>query len=324
MSRLTDAMGLRHAGAYRINISALKQYQRCPYRWWAMYVMNRVPLITPAALDGGKIYHRAFERYEDHGEGHPLSLREALAAECADFREKMKLEPEACQPTLEKAVVTFEDVIEAMDLHEDRFEVSKVLEVEQAHEWYDDVTGIMWIGRPDKLAVTAGRLWHWQRRGLASNKNLRTYVRLQNRSYHEHLYAEMAVARYPKYRGKYGGTIFDLLSKKKFRTYVGTKREQTKTAEEMFYQQPMSIDLNSHLHYDVMGTMRDWGQQMVSALRAWDHDGTIPPPNDEQNGGFSGSSEDPYFKVLMGEATLDDPTIFKAREDQYADRAEEA
>lgn len=307
---------------YKINVSQIKQFSKCPYRWWAQYVINRVPLVTPAALDGGKIYHRAHERHEA-GRATGMSLREALAAECADFRAKIPTEPEVCHAMLEKAVVTFEDVIEAMDLHEDKFLIQKVLEVEVAHEWDDPVLqSVTWLGRPDKGIVSGSRLWHVQRRGLAASKNFATYVRLQKRSYHEHLYAEMFHAKYPQF--KVGGTVFDLLRKLKYRTNVGRSNEKVKTADEMFYQQIMTVNLKSDLHIDVMNTMRRYAAEMIEVRRAWEEDLVIPLPNDEENGGYSGSSEDPYFKVLIGETTLDDDTLFKDRQDQYAERTEEA
>jgi hypothetical protein len=302
---------------YRVNVSSVKQFYQCRFRWWCQFVMNRVPLVTPAALDGGKILHRAFERFEKG----TASLADSLAAECAEFRAKIPNEHPSCEFTLVKAVTTFEDLIEAMHLWEDKFPVQQVLEVEQAHQWLDpELEDVTWLLRPDKVVVAAGRLWHMQRRGLASSKNFLTYVRLQQRSYHEHLYAEVLAQEYEEYR--YGGTIFDLVRKLKFRTNVGKKNEQTKTADQMFYQQPLRISLKSGLHQSVMDSLRQHVVEMQRTIALWETAGLIPAPNEDQNGGYSGSVEDPYFKVLIGEAKLSDNTLFKDREDQYAEATE--
>jgi hypothetical protein len=302
---------------YRVNVSAVKQFMQCRFRWWAQFVMNRVPLVTPAALDGGKILHRAFERFEKG----TASLADSLAAECAEFRAKIPAEHPSCESTLVKAVTTFEDVIEAMHLWEDKFPVTRVLEVEKAHSWVDpELDDVEWLLRPDKVVVIGGRVWHQQRRGLAAQKNFATYVRLQNRSYHEHLYGEVLHLDYPDY--PYGGTVFDLLRKLKYRTNVGKKNEQVKTAEEMFCQIPMRVSLKNGLHGSVMASLRQHVEDMQECIRKWELRGIIPAPNEDQNGGYSGSSEDPYFRVLMGETTLDDDTLFKDRQDQYAEASE--
>jgi hypothetical protein len=319
-------------GDVRVNVSSVKQFMQCRFRWWAQFVMNRVPLVTPAALDGGKILHRAFERFEKG----TASLADSLAAECSEFRAQIPHEHPSCGPTLVKAVTTFEDVIEAMHLWEDKFDFDEVFEVEQAHEWQDpELEDVTWLLRPDKVVRADNLVWHVQRRGLAASKNFATYVRLQNRSYHEHLYATVLAEKYcgtdeytytsgngNKHHLKYAGTIFDLLRKLKFRTNVGKKNEQVKTAEEMFYQQPMWVNLRTPLHASVMMSLRQHVVEMQRCITLWRTEGLIPAPNEDQNGGYSGNSEDPYFRVLMGEVKLSDNTIFKDREDQYAEASE--
>jgi hypothetical protein len=90
----------------------------------------------------------------------------------------------------------------------------------------------------------------------------------------------------------------------------------------MFYQQPMGVNLRGGLHASVMMSLRQHVVEMKECISYWENDGLIPAPNEDQNGGYSGSSEDPYFKVLMGETSLDDDTLFKDRQDQYAEASE--
>lgn len=299
---------------YRVNVSSVRDWCQCRFRWWAKWVMNRVPVVVSPALDSGSLYHHAHELAYQYG-----NLRGALALVCRDFRMKIALAPEPARPNALEAVETMEDVVEAMDLWEDKFPVDKVLEVEKAHEWRDPVLpNVVWLLRPDRVVISGKKVWHYQRRALAASKKFSRYLRLAKRHYHEHLYGEVLRDLYCRRKYKYGGTVFDLLRKLKYRTNVGKKNEATKTAEEMFYQAPIVYDLDSPLHASVMHTLRGHVSEMIEARTQWEMMGRIPFPNDEMNGGINGNSEDPYFRVLIGEVKLDDDTVFKDREDTYA------
>ena len=304
----------------RVNVSSVQDFMQCRFRWWCRWVMNRVPVAESPALDAGKLLHRAFEFHERSGE----PLDKCLRDDCDTFRHKIPLQHPAAQPGLLKAVEMMEDLVEAMPLWRDKFKVTEVLEVEQAHEWDDpEVEDLTWLLRPDRVVVVGNRVWHQQRRGLAAGQNFGTYTRLALRHYHEHLYARVLQGQYCSPTRKYGGTIFDLVRKLKFRTNVGKKNEKTKTAEEMFYQQAVAYDLRSGLHRSVMNSLYSHVEEMRRVIRLWEEDDVVPAPNEKLNGGFSGSSEDPYFKVLIGEIELDDEDYFKEREDQYAGTPEE-
>jgi hypothetical protein len=277
--------------------------------------MNRVPVVSAPALDAGKLLHQAFELHEKTGD--PLDL--SLKACCLAFRTKIPDEHPAAHVNLYKSVETMEDLIEAMPLWKDKFPITEVLEVEQPSEWQDPVQlDVMWLVRPDKVIVLNKRIWHQQRRGLAASVNFGMYTRLAKRHYHEHLYGLVLSDKYKSRRLKYGGTLFDLTRKLKFRTNVGKKNEATKTAEEMFYQQPVTYDLKSPLHKSVMWALREHVRGMREVTRNWEEKQIIPAPNDKMNGGYGGNSEDPYFRVLIGEIGLDNDEVFKAREDTYA------
>lgn len=308
---------------YRVNVSSVQDFMQCRFRWWCKWVQNRVPVATSPALDAGRILHKAFERHAISS----WSLEAALREECRLFQEMIPTAHPAAQPGALKAVQVMEDLIEAMPLWKDKFPIDKVLEIEEPFE-YDDpfMDGVTWLGRPDRVVSASGRVWHFQRRGLAASINFGTYQRLQQRSYHEHLYAEALSQEYcsiPKRGSKkkrlvYGGTVFDLVRKLKFRTNVGKKNEETKTAGEMFNQFPMSVNLKSGLHASVMMALRQHVVDMRAVEAAWNGDERVPAPNEKMNGGYGGNSEDPYFRVLIGEVKLDDNEVFKDREDTYA------
>jgi hypothetical protein len=79
----------------------------------------------------------------------------------------------------------------------------------------------------------------------------------------------------------------------------------------------MSINLNGYLHRDVMDSMYQHVLDMIVTEDIYGITGKLPPPNEKLNGGFSGNSLDPYFRVLIGEIDLADDHWFKDREDTY-------
>lgn len=297
---------------YRVNVSSVQDFYRCRFRWWCKWVMNRVPVATSPALDAGKLLHVIFE---DHFKGQDLV--QAARSRCAEYRGMIVVAHPAARHGAEEAVQQIEDLIEAFPLWTDGVKVDEVLEVEEPFEWEDPkLPGVLWIGRPDNVIRTGHQAWHRQNRGLAAGKNFATYARLAERHYHEHLYGEVLSVKYDDL--DYGGTQFNLVRKLKFRTNVGKKNEKTKTAPEMFYQQFVSYSMKSPTHLSVMKSMRQHVVDMMAVEDRWNDIREIPGPNEDMNGGYSGNSEDPFFRLLIGEAKLSDDAIFKDREDPYA------
>lgn len=296
----------------KVNVSEVSSFMQCRFRWWCEYVMNRVPIATAPALDGGRLLHRIFERHFTQR----ITLLEAAIDEMEAYRRLMLDAPAAALPNAEKALRIIEDLAEALPLWEDKFQYDAVLEVEEAHEYPDPMLpGLIWQMTPDRVLLVGGDIVHEQNRGLAPGMNFATYKRLQNRSYHEHLYLEALAA---KHRRKVRGTVFNLVRKLKFRTNVGKRNEETKTANEMFWQGLLPVDLEGGLHRSVMMSLRQHAVDIIRAREMWERDSFIPAPNEKMNGGYSGNSEDPYFRVLMGEIRLEDDTYFKPRESRYS------
>jgi hypothetical protein len=214
---------------------------------------------------------------------------------------------------------------EPLSLWKDRYPFDKaVLEIESPFEFiHPREPQIMLRGRPDRVGIYAGRLYHVQNRSLAAGVNFPLYLELSKRSYHEHLYAEAIAKKYPDY--PYGGTFFNLYRKLKYRKKA-TKAQETKgepgeivhQISELFWQHPMGIDLESQLHKNVMGSILDHAVAMIDTEAAYKTHGIIPPPNEKLNGGPYGNTLDPYYRVLTGEIQLSDDTYFKNREDTYS------
>ena len=105
---------------------------------------------------------------------------------------------------------------------------------------------------------------------------------------------------------------------------MGKKNEAVKKYSDMFYQHPLVIDLTAPLHENVMLSLLTHINGMREVERDYRELGVVPAPNEKMNGGFSGSSIDPYFRVLTGQIELSDDTYFKDREDTYAPSDEQS
>lgn len=296
---------------YRVNVSSIQDFYQCRYRWVCKWVLNRVPRKEGPALTAGKLLHQIFE--EHFRKGTPLP-------EAADKLIREAIQAAFTLPEIEreyhtKALQQIVDLQEAFPLWEEKFSGIYTLAVEEPFELVlDRYPGVLWIGRPDREIGYNGMVWHWQNRGLDKGMNFPVYTELQKRSYHEHLYGE-AIAR--KHDLPLGGTFWNLVRKLKFRTNVGKSNEAVKTATDMFWQHPQSINLAGLLHRDVMDSMYEHVLAMMAVERAAREEYRLPAPNEKMNGGFGGKTPDPYFKVLVGEAELNDDSLFKDREDLY-------
>jgi hypothetical protein len=296
---------------YVVNVSSVQDFMQCRFRWVCRWVLNRVPRKEAPALTEGKILHLIFE---DYLTGRAPTMFDAVGARIAQAKH---------EGVNEKVIEGLVDRAEALVQWKDHFEWEiPVLEVEQPFEIahpMDDRYRIK--GRPDRRAVRDGLQWHVQNRGLAAQMNFGTYMELSTRHYHEHVYAVAGAEKYPQY--PVGGTFMNLVRKLKYRTNVGKKNEQVKTLDQMFFQHPMSIDLQSPLHKNVMHHLLEHMKEMKRVETAFRLHGVVPPANEKLNGGFNGSTIDPYFRVMCGKADLDDDRLFKERQDTYATPEEE-
>ena len=302
----------------KVNVSSIQSFMACRFRWWCEWVMNRTPRNTSPALTGGKIIHEIFEGHFQNGE----ALQTAANMAVTKYKRLLPALTDAELKNAEESIKIITDLDEAWPLWQDKFPFEKMLECEKPFEivipWL--AKDITWLGRPDYIGVCLGRIWHRQNRGLAAGMNFGTYLALAKRHYHEHLYAEYAAEEYKHLGLRYGGTVWNLVRKLKFRTNVGKKNEQTKTAEEMFFSQASPVNLKSPLHKAVMMAARDHVYEMDRVRREWDQESKIPPPNEKMNGGYGGNALDPYFLVLTGEIKLSDDKWFKDREDMYEEK----
>jgi len=300
-----------------VNVSEINEFANCRFRWWAKWIMGREPVHASVPLTFGTMLHTVFEDVHK-GDG---GFKEVIQSRRAAWHADAMVETDTFNMEVAlKSLTTLDDLTEALLLWKDQYEFDSDLEVEQPFE-YPLMDGVILRGRPDRVSVMLGSIWHVQHKGLAAGTHFGVYCDLAMRSYHEHSYAEALHLKYPDI--PYGGTVFDLIRKLKYRTYVGKKNEATKSYEEMFMQWPMAVGLDSPLHENVMSCIRGHVEEMIVAEDRYRQDAYIPKPNESANGGFFHNAPDPYFKVLVGEWELDDPRYFRERKDTYAPTEED-
>jgi hypothetical protein len=303
---------------YVVNITSVNDFAACRFRWLCKWVLNRVPIHDSVPLTVGQMGHIIFEDVHK-GLG---DFKGVIQSRRAEWHEQMILEADTFNhAVMQKAIQTLDDLTEALIQWKDGYEFEiPCLETECPFE-FDLMPGVVLRGRPDRVGVMEGALWHVQHKFLAGQTHFGVYLDLAKRNYHEHAYMEALHQKYPQY--EVGGTLFDLIRKLKYRTYVGKKNETTKTYEEMFMQFPMSIDLNSPLHQHVMESIKSHVMEMRMVEELYRMNGSIPAPNEGANGGYFHNQPDDFFRVLVGEIQLDDDRYFKPRVETYAVTEEE-
>jgi hypothetical protein len=302
---------------YIVNISSVNDFAACRFRWLCRWVLNRVSIHDSVPLAFGSLGHAIFEDVHK-GLG---SMKEVIQSRRAIAHEQMMSEMDSFNREVgQKAIQTLDDLTEALVLWKDGYEIESDLEIEQPFE-FELMPGVILRGRPDRVSVMDDSIWHIQHKFLAAGTHFGIFTDLAKRSYHEHSYLEALHLKYPKY--KVGGTLFDLIRKLKYRTNVGKKNEATKTYEEMFFQFPMAINLESPLHQHVMDSIRSHVVEMQLVEENYRVSGMIPAPNEGANAGYFHNKPDDYFRVLVGEIQLDDSRYFRERIDTYTQTEEE-
>ncbi len=299
---------------YKVNVSAIQEFMRCRYRWWAKYVMNWVPRAEALPLRFGNLLHDIFE------EAARIDISQAIEVVKDEWFGKAMDSTDAYErDSRMKAIEALDDLEEALALWKDTCDFENpFIEVENPFEIpHPNDSRIILQGRPDRVALMDGRLWHIQNRGLSPSVNFGVYLELAKRHYHEHLYAEALSYKYPDI--PYGGTVFNLVRKLKYRT----KNGKVKQLSEMFQQYSMVVSLKSELHKNIMNCILEYALSMQREEELYHEEKVIPLPNEYMNGGMYGNSPDIYFKTLIGEIELGDPRFFKKREDLYEPQTRE-
>lgn len=177
-----------------VTVSEMQDFLRCRWRWYARWVLNRVPRRWSEALILGTAVHDVFERY--------FSERMNLEQAWADVESMLVVDRQYSDPSravaATKAIKEFHAYRPQIVAFQEKFP-ARTLEVEEAFEMPLD-RGWVLRGRPDRPVEYKGRVYHQQHKTLAKNKNVATFSALIARSMHEGLYGGHLAEKYDEFR----------------------------------------------------------------------------------------------------------------------------
>lgn len=289
-----------------ISVSSIEDYQNDRLRWCYKWVENRVPRKVPSALVVGKLLHAAFEA---HFKNPNIPVYEAL---------EMLLPPPGTilDDKEQKEIDIARGLVEPLQFWRDQFPVTETLEVEQPFEFYL-TNGAKFQGRPDRVVVAYDKVFHMQHKSVGAGVKIDTYVQLATQRMHELLYGRYLLKKY-KDRGEYGGSIYNIVRKLKYRSKVVSKAEPKgkilHTPGEMLFQQAIPVDRETM--EQAFDEANELSVHMDRTMEMYLSDKLIPR-NRQLDGGKYGNSIDPYTLVAIGEIKLSDDTFFMDREETY-------
>jgi len=282
-----------------ISVSSILDFQNDRLRWAYRWLDNRVPRAVPQALVVGKIIHSSFEKAFTEG----LNVGEALA----------RILPPEAPLGEEKAHEELLGLVEPLKFWKDNFPVERVLEVEEPFEF--PVQDLTFQGRPDRVAVVFGKAFHVQNKSVGAQTNLATYITLAGRALHELLYGHHLEK---KYALPFGGTIYNIVKKLKYRSKVVSKAEPLgkiiNTPESMFLQTVIGLDPEQKEL--ALRELNWYATEMKHTAESY-FEGSLIGSNRNLDAGHYGHGIDLYTRVMLGEISLDDDRYFMDREETY-------
>lgn len=292
-----------------VSVTEMKDFLRDRWRWYAAWVLNRVPRRHQTALDVGKAFHRAMELHLTLGMppagAHTVVLQEMQAA-LDNARREGRYED---ADDLLKALREFTQLASHMAAFRDAWKFERTLAIEKPLEGPSLIVRNekRWRirGIPDRVVVMQGKTWHVQNRALDGKRNIILYNELLARDMHENLYAWLIQHAYPDW--EHGGTLLNVVRKLK---------AERNPESALWYQQPVGIDSFSVAR--AVQRARLIAMEMANSeelAEKFGHDALIDNPG--LDGGWYGNSRDGYVDVLFGRATLQDDTLFRDREETY-------
>jgi len=293
---------LRASKLEYISVSSINDFQADRLRWCYKWIENRVPRRTPQALTVGKVVHRAFEAafLEQANVGSALS----------------RLLPDAPPLGEESEWQELRGYVEPLSHWRDQFPVEDTLEVEEPFE-LSTTAGVPFRGRPDRVARIFGKAFHVQNKTCGASIKLGTYITLARRNMHELLYGWYLREKYARQGIEYGGTIYNIIRKLKYRGVPTKKEPEGKILhkpEEIFLQTVIGMD-----DAQIESARDDLSTLSVEMDRTADAylSGRLIPSTRREDGGAYGSSVDPYTLVFLNEIGLEDDAYFQDREETY-------
>lgn len=287
----------------RVNVSAVKAFQKNPRRWLYEYALERIPRSEKrVALDLGTITHLAFAR---HFQGD--SIERALAVADVHYNDLRDATLRRAQfDQAEDLSSEWKDLRELLAHWKSRYEFS-TLQVEQTLELPIPNSHHVLYGTPDRVVHYQGAYYHAQNRTLSGTTPIAPYLRAASLNLHELAYAWLL-----RESGMlpYGGTYFNIVRKLKL---TGAKGKVLHSPEECFVQEFIPLDdatINAAIE-----TIRLAADRMEAYAAM--------PPRDVCTEacvlGRFGNSLCPYFGVCTGEESLEDDSLYMDRPERITE-----
>lgn len=287
-----------------VSVSEMQDFLNDRWRWYARWILNRVPRKWSEALELGTAVHDIFEDFFTNGPSMETSFDKVYAALGVGI-----VDPDHAfvVAKAKKALLSYKPQIVA---YRDRFHIDRTLEVEvpfdlpllpptETHgEW-------RLRGRPDRVLQMEGGVYHMQHKTVAGNKDVGMYAQLIGRSMHEGCYGYYLANKYPM---RYGGTVLNIVRK----AVAGPKHP----IEGLMHQTLVTVDRTTRMRsFAKAARIASEMLQCGAEAQACGHNYMID--NTYHDDGFFHNSLDGYFDVLRGKASLDDDSLFMKREETY-------
>lgn len=298
-----------------VTVSEMQDFLRCTWRWYAKWVLNRVPRKWSPALILGTAVHDIFEGHFGHKQ--PLDREHAFQVARLEERLRSTVDPDEVL-AVAKALKELKQYYAQIVGFVDKFP-GETLEVEHAFEMHlytptftwqsEPMSPRSWVlrGRPDRVIRVGDLVYHMQHKTVAKGKSPHLYATVLQRSMHEGLYGYYLARKYNGDR-QYGGTIVNLIRK--------AAPKATDSLEAYAFQVMVSVD-----EVDRERAMLR-ARAIAAEMDRAEHFGRTKGihaliDNPQEDDGYFHNSLDGYFPVLQGKARLDDDRLFMPREETY-------
>lgn len=309
-----------------ISGTSIAAFLDCPQRWAYAWIANRVPRVTPTPFTVGKMIHAAFELHFKDGAPLDQALRTQLPEDDVFLSEH-----EA------KAVREVNNLVEPLAHWADAYPIDETLETEEPFEFpIEGTDGVQFRGRPDRVVRMGNHVFHMQHKTTGAGTDLGLFISNARRSLHELLYGWWLEQKYcdPNYPmpamtkedmrpGQvrfltYGGTIYNIVRKLQYKSRAkATPGKVLHDPQEFFLQTLIGID--PKLQRQALAELPVLVEDMQRTAERY-LSGRPVPSNRRLDGGYYGSRQDLYTRVILGEISLQDDKYFMDREETYDDR----
>jgi hypothetical protein len=282
-----------------VTVSEIEDFLKDEWRWYARWVLNRVPRRWYDALILGTAVHDVLEQ---HFNGMPLV--EAYTTTRATLLHKVP-DPDHAMAR-HYALKGFDEMEPQILAWRDRLPVERTLEVEEPFE-LEVAPGWILRGRPDRPVIMHGKVYHQQHKTAGKGKPYDILARHFARSLHEGLYGFHLEEKYRDV-APYGGSIINLIRKGKPAKGAGIESMNFQTAVAL-----TDFDLTrARMRLSRIVARMRYAEAVGNAVGIW---GLVDVP--ALDSGPYMNSTDGYLPVLTGRTTLDNDNLFMPREETY-------